>query len=63
MDRLNAISSGEAQFASLGETAMLSAMAQGNRRFYWIGNQDIHRPGAEQSSLAVAIEPVETPVG
>jgi len=33
MDRLNAISSGEAQFASLGEIAMLSAMAQGNTRF------------------------------
>jgi len=46
MDRLNAISSGEAQFASLGEIAMLSAMAQGNRRFYWIGNQDI-APGFE----------------
>ncbi|MGR9074466.1 MAG: hypothetical protein ACU833_15500, partial [Gammaproteobacteria bacterium] len=41
MDRLNAISSGEAQFASLGEIAMLSAMAHGNRRFYWVGNQDI----------------------
>ena len=46
MDRLNAISSGEAQFASLGEIAMLSAMAQGNSRFYWVGNQDI-APGFE----------------
>jgi ABC-type nitrate/sulfonate/bicarbonate transport system substrate-binding protein len=46
MDRLNAISSGEAQFASLGEIAMLSAMAQGNERFYWVGNQDI-APGFE----------------
>lgn len=46
MGRLNAISSGEAQFASLGETAMLSAMAQGNERFYWVGNQDI-APGFE----------------
>ena len=46
MDRLNAISSGEAQFASLGEIAMLSAMAQGNRRFYWVGNQNI-APGFE----------------
>jgi ABC-type nitrate/sulfonate/bicarbonate transport system substrate-binding protein len=46
MDRLNAISSGEAHFASLGEIAMLSAMAQGNRRFYWVGNQDI-APGFE----------------
>ena len=34
MDRLNAISSGEAQFASLGEIAMLSAMAQGNKRLH-----------------------------
>ena len=46
MDRLNAISSGEAQFASLGEIAMLSAMSQGNKRFYWVGNQDI-APGFE----------------
>lgn len=46
MDRLNAISSGKAQFASLGEIAMLSAMAQGNTRFYWVGNQDI-APGFE----------------
>ena len=46
MDRLNAISSGEAQFASMGEIAMLSAMAQGNTRFYWVGNQNI-APGFE----------------
>lgn len=46
MDRMNAISSGEAQYASLGEIAMLSAMAQGNRRFYWVGNQNI-APGFE----------------
>ena len=46
MDRLNAISSGEAHFASLGEIAMLSAMAQGNHRFSWVGNQDI-APGFE----------------
>jgi taurine transport system substrate-binding protein len=46
MDRLNAISSGDAQFASLGEIAMLSAMAQGNTRFYWVGNQDM-APGFE----------------
>jgi ABC-type nitrate/sulfonate/bicarbonate transport system substrate-binding protein len=46
MDRLIAISSGDAQFASLGEIAMLSAMAQGNNRFYWVGNQDI-APGFE----------------
>ncbi len=46
MDRLNTISSGDAQFASLGEIAMLSAMAQGNTHFYWVGNQDI-APGNE----------------
>ncbi len=46
MDRLNAVSSGDAHFASLGEIAMISAMAQGNRRFYWVGNQDI-APGFE----------------
>jgi taurine transport system substrate-binding protein len=46
MDRLNAISSGDAQFASLGQVAMLSAMAQGNDRFFWVGNQDI-APGFE----------------
>jgi ABC-type nitrate/sulfonate/bicarbonate transport system substrate-binding protein len=46
IDRMNAISSGEAQFASLGEIAMLSQMAQGNKRFYWVGNQDV-APGFE----------------
>ncbi|MBI2193920.1 MAG: ABC transporter substrate-binding protein [Planctomycetes bacterium] len=46
MDRMNAIASGDVQFASLGEIAMLSAMAHGNDRFYWVGNQDI-APGFE----------------
>jgi NitT/TauT family transport system substrate-binding protein len=46
IDRLNAISSGNAQFASLGEIAMLGAMAQGNTRFYWVGSQDT-APGFE----------------
>lgn len=46
IDRLNAISSGSAQFASLGEIAMLGAMAQGNNRFYWVGSQDT-APGFE----------------
>jgi ABC-type nitrate/sulfonate/bicarbonate transport system substrate-binding protein len=55
MDRLNAISSGEAQFASLGEIAMLSAMAQGNKRFYWVGNQDI-APGFEGLVAAKGIK-------
>ncbi len=58
MDRLNAISSGEAQFASLGEIAMLSAMAQGNIRFYWVGNQDI-APGFEGLVAAPGITTFE----
>lgn len=58
MDRLNAISSGEAQFASLGEIAMLSAMAQGNTRFYWVGNQDI-APGFEGLVARPGIEDFE----
>lgn len=58
MDRLNAISSGEAQFASLGEIAMLSAMAQGNTRFYWVGNQDI-APGFEGLVVQPGIEDFE----
>jgi ABC-type nitrate/sulfonate/bicarbonate transport system substrate-binding protein len=57
MDRLNAISSGEAQFASLGEIAMLSAMAQGNDRFYWVGNQDI-APGLEGLVARAGIEDI-----
>lgn len=55
MDRLNAISSGEAHFASLGEIAMLSAMAQGNRFFYWVGTQDI-APGFEGLVAAKGID-------
>jgi ABC-type nitrate/sulfonate/bicarbonate transport system substrate-binding protein len=58
MDRLNAISSGEAQFASLGEIAMLSAMAQGNTRFYWVGNQDI-APGFEGLVVQPGIDDFE----
>ncbi len=58
MDRLNAISSGEAQFASLGEIAMLSAMAQNNTRFYWVGNQDI-APGFEGLVAAEGIATFE----
>ena len=58
MDRLNAISSGEAQFASLGEIAMLSAMSQGNERFYWVGNQNI-APGFEGLVAQPGIENFE----
>jgi len=46
VDRVIAITSGDAQFASLGEIAMLSQMANGNDAFYWVGNQDI-APGFE----------------
>jgi ABC-type nitrate/sulfonate/bicarbonate transport system substrate-binding protein len=46
MDRLIAITSGSAHFASLGEVAMLSAMSRDNKEFYWVGNQDI-APGFE----------------
>jgi taurine transport system substrate-binding protein len=46
VDRVTAITSGTAQFASLGEIAMLSQMAAGNEEFYWVGNQDI-APGFE----------------
>jgi len=45
-DRIKAISSGTVQFASLGQIAMLTQMANGNRSFYWVGNQDI-APGFE----------------
>ncbi len=45
-DRVTALETGTAQFASVGEVAMLEAMAQDRRGFYWIGNQDI-APGNE----------------
>ena len=43
-DRMSALTTGSAQFASLGEIAMLSFMAQGNRAFYWVGygQQPVH---------------------
>ncbi len=44
--RIEALSNDNAQFASLGEVAMLAAMSRNNERFYWIGNQDI-APGNE----------------
>jgi len=45
-DRINALEGNNATFASLGEVAMLAAMAQGRRNFYWIGCQNI-APGNE----------------
>src|SRR4051794_12236084 len=46
VDRVNAIASGNAQFGSIGLVGVLSVMAQGNRSFYWVGNQD-QSQGAE----------------
>ena len=45
-DRINALVAGNAQFASLGEVAMLSAMAADRRGFYWVGSHNI-APGNE----------------
>ena len=43
MDRLNAISSGDAQFASLGEIAMLSAMSRETTGFTGWGTRTLPR--------------------
>lgn len=45
-DRINALEADNAQFASLGEVAMLTAMSRDRRGFYWIGCQNI-APGNE----------------
>lgn len=45
-DRISALSSNSAQFASAGEIAMFTSMAQGNHDFYWVGSQD-QAPGQE----------------
>lgn len=45
-DRLNAVSSGSALFASMGEIAMITPMTQGNKNFYWVGSPDM-APGFE----------------
>ncbi len=45
-DRLTAVSTASALFGSIGELAMITAMAQGNDRFYLVGSQDI-APGYE----------------
>jgi ABC-type nitrate/sulfonate/bicarbonate transport system substrate-binding protein len=55
-DRLTAIESGAAQFASVGEVAMLAAMAEGRDGFYWIGSQDI-APGNE-GLVGVGVESI-----
>ena len=56
-NRVTALENGNAQFASLGEVAMLEAMAEDRSDFYWIGNQDI-APGAE-GLVAVGIDKIE----
>lgn len=45
-DRINALEADNAQFASLGEVAMLTAMSRDRRDFYWVGCQNI-APGNE----------------
>jgi NitT/TauT family transport system substrate-binding protein len=56
-NRVTALENGNAQLASLGEVAMLEAMAEDRSDFYWIGNQDI-APGAE-GLVAVGIDKIE----
>ena len=56
-NRITALENGSAQLASVGEVAMLEAMAEGRRDFYWIGNQDI-APGAE-GLVAIGIDRIE----
>jgi NitT/TauT family transport system substrate-binding protein len=56
-NRVTALENGNAQFASLGEVAMLEAMAEDRTDFYWIGNQDI-APGAE-GLVAIGIDKIE----
>lgn len=45
-DRIKEISEDKAHFASVGMIAMVKSMADCNKGFYWIGNQD-HAPGFE----------------
>ncbi|MCP5065316.1 MAG: ABC transporter substrate-binding protein [bacterium] len=40
-DRINALEADNAQFASLGEVAMLTAMSRERRKFYWVGCQNL----------------------
>ncbi len=56
-DRINALAAGNAQFASLGEVAMLAAMSRGNRDFFWIGCHNI-APGNE-GLVAIGIDSIE----
>jgi len=56
-DRLAALEAGNATFASLGEVAMLGAMAAERRGFYWIANQNI-APGNE-GLVGIGVERIE----
>jgi ABC-type nitrate/sulfonate/bicarbonate transport system substrate-binding protein len=56
-DRVAALAAGNATFASLGEVAMLGAMAAGNKGFYWIANQNI-APGNE-GLVAIGVDRIE----
>jgi len=56
-DRVSALEAGNATFSSLGEVAMLSAMAAGRKDFYWIANQNI-APGNE-GLVAIGIDRIE----
>jgi len=55
-DRISNLAANNAQFASLGEVAMLAAMARNNRDFYWIGCQNI-APGNE-GLVAIGIDSI-----
>jgi len=56
-DRISNLAADNAQFASLGEVAMLAAMSRGNRDFYWIGCHNI-APGNE-GLVAIGVDSVE----
>jgi len=55
-DRITNLAADNAQFASLGEVAMLAAMSRGNRDFYWIGCHNI-APGNE-GLVAIGIDSI-----
>lgn len=55
-DRISNLAADNAQFASLGEVAMLAAMARNNRDFYWIGCHNI-APGNE-GLVAVGVDSI-----
>ncbi len=60
-DRINALIADNATFASLGEVAMLAAMASERRDFYWVGSQNI-APGNE-GLVSVGVDSVEQLAG